>query len=685
MKTNMPPPGVGSPPSLPGDGINAAPEDSLPFTEPNWASFKGGGSLPAGVVDLEKAAELEESAIINQIQRCRDESADIRRSLEPSWRKYEANYYAQNGMEEKEDWQASLEVPEVYNKVRSAVAGMQGVLLDAPDFFTVEKAGQYADDHVVNFIQEWLHIVAADTDLIGALLETWESSFLYGTGWLSVGFEEYIDTRPHVVTKPLYEDQQAAMMAAQQGLPTSETVVEVEAIARGRFVLRNISPFNVFADPYAKTFDKARYVVVEELVNEDVLIAGRDAGMYDFDELGAPDSTLTGEREGSISPSAWADDQRPEGGPSRRHKLTTYYGNLYDGDGELAVENWKACIVNGRKLISVGPNPLWSGKFPLVCSTPLPHREKLWGRSLVEADANVQQELTQLTNLILDDIKYSVLGAFMVDESKSDEPGEIDSIEPGRVYRGRDDFVRKLNFTTQSSMAWPVIQHLQSIGDTSTAIGEFTAPGAPTSRGRASATEVQTRSQAGTAYMQQMSRRLELNDVQPTLQLLYEFILQFGGDDANPKLRGLLEQFGGPQLLYDPVARFQLLDQPFSIEVHGISQVMSRESMNAKLQEALSTSQNLGMPPQSQIPIFYAILSNMGLDPQELGYPADEAAMQQMQMQMQMAQDAQNNSAPQGGPANPPSGAAQPPAGAPTPEQLQATPMSGANSDGNQN
>jgi hypothetical protein len=670
-------------PYMPSPGSASAPEsfteiepvntgDELPFSSPPSAEFKGEGA-PAGVVDLEKASQLTEDEIIQTVRRAREDSAKIRRPLENAWRKYEANYYATSDWTEKEDWQAQLQIPEILMKVRSAVASMQGALVDSPDWFTVQKTSQYADDHLVNFIQKWMHIVVDDTDLIDHLLRTWESSFLYGTGWLCLQYEEYVDRRPRVVERPLYADQQTAMMAAQQGMPVTETVVETDAIARGRFSLKNLSVFNVFPDPYANTFKQCKYVITEDLIDEEDLIAGRDAGMYQFDDLGAPMSTLPGERDGSIAPNSWAEDQSPSG-DRRRHLVQCYYGNLYDSDGDLVCENWKVVIANERTLLSIGPNPMWSGKFPMICSTPLEHREMLWGRSLVEADANVQEEMTQLTNLILDDIKYSVLGAFMVDESKSDEPGDIDSIEPGRVYRGRDGFLGKLNFTTQSNMAWPVLQHLQKIGDTSTAIGEFTAPGMPTSRGRASATEVQTRSQAGTAYLQQVARRIEQNDVEGILQLIFEYIIQWGGDDSNPKLTELLSEYGGPQLLYDPVSRFKILDQPVKIQAHGISQVMSREAMNVKLMEILNASQSLGMPPSTQVPIFYSLVSNLGLDPMDLGYPPDEAAYQQMLMSMQMAQE---QGGAQAGAGNPPvSDAGQTPAAPPTSEQLAAQPMS---------
>ena len=621
----------------------------LPFSAPNWSeSTAAGAALPAGMVDPEKAAELTEEEIINQVKRCRSESARVRSDLEPGWRRAEAAFYAESQYEDsKEAWQSDLVVPTVSEHIRTAVAMMQGALLDQSEFFTVEREGAYADDAITNLVQKWLELAVDDTAFVKHFLTMWQDSFLYGTGWMVIEQEEYIDRSPRVVERPLYQDPQMAIQASMQGLPMSEKVVETDALARSRTVLRPISPWHLYPDPFALQFEDCKYVIREQLVDEEDLISARDAGQYQFDELGPPANKFPADRDGSISPTSYAENEGSGDANRRRHLVTTYHGNIKDNDGNMVCENWRVVIANDKTLLSIGPNPLFSGKYPYICSTPLEHRETLWGRSLVESDVRVQEEMTSLMNLMLDDARFSVLSAFQVDEGQSDEPGEIDSIEPGRVYRGRGQFINKLQFQSQANSAFPLYSQLQSIGDRSTSITEFVA-GTPTSRGRPSATEVSTKSQAGQAYLQQLARRLEEDDVERGLGLLYEFLVQFGGDDSNPKLGQLLEGFGGPQILFDPVARFELLDKPVSLTVNGISQVMSREGMNGKLMEALNVSMQLGMPPQSQIPLFYAMLSNLGLDPRQLGYPADAQEMEMLQQQMMMQQQNQG-AAPAGG------------------------------------
>ena len=621
-------------------------DSELPFAVPNWADLKGAGSaLPAGVIDAEAAAALTSDEVVNQIRLAKAESAKLRLPLEDGWRLYEAAYFSQYSHTDREAWQSRLEIPEVTNKIRAAVAQMSGSLLEADDWFSVFERGTVTDSRVVELVEKWLSLEVKNTDFINHYSKLFEDAFLYGTGWLAFGFEEYIDYRPRTVTKPLYADPQAAMQANMQGLPLSETVVETDAIARGRNVLRNVSPWDVYPDPFATTFSDAKYVLEETMVDEYDIYAGRTAGMYDFEgELGSPmgmsDAALS-----SATPSAWARRQSPTT-KRKRHLVTTYYGCLYDAAGEMVCKNFKVVLADYKTVLSIGPNPLWNGEFPYICSTPLDHREMLWGRSLVETDALIQAEMTGLTNLMLDDIRYSVLAAFVMDPSKSEEPIDIDSVEPGRVYRGRDGMIQKLSFTSQSSAAWPILQHLQQIGDTSTGITEF-VQGRPTSRGRPSATEINQKSSAGQAYLSTIARGSERNDVERGLNLLYQHIIQFGSDDGDPDMIAILDGFGGTQLLNDPVARFEILDQPVGIEVGGISKVLSRESTNVKLQEVLAAGEGMGLPPNQKASILYAMISNLGLDPAQLGWPATEEEYQAMLQQMQVSTDAQNEN---GGP-----------------------------------
>ena len=608
-----------------------------PFPEVPWAEqMEGGGSTDNGIIYPERAANVTNEEIVKQLADCKRESEQARRDLEPRWRWYEDLYYQRTNNPNKEDWQAQIAIPELWHRIRVAVSMLQGVLLDAPEWFTLEKVNHLGDDQVIRFIKKWLDYTQEDAKLIPALLECWEEAFLLGTGCLAVDWEEKVESRPHIEQVPLYRTMQEAVMAQMQGLPTTRTQVVQTPAYRGHLRVRRVPLWRIFPDPYATKFEDCKYVIEEMEVDEEDLEAGVKAGIYDsIEDIGAP------VRMGADSP--WADNRDALKGTAsrrRRHLLQEYTGNIYDDEGRCVAKNFCVTVVNERKIIRIGPNPLWSGRSRYVWSTPIPHKDRIWGVPLTESDATVQEEMTTLLNLMLDDVKYAVLGAFQVDESASDEPTDIEGIEPGKIYRGRGEFIRKMMFNTNINQAWPVMNYLQGLGDKSTQINEF-VDGSPSSRGRPSATEVQGKTQAGTAYVHNMARRLEMEDIETALGLIFENLVQFGGDDSDPALQDLIAAWGGPQLLTDEIARFQILDQPFKIKARGLSMLMNREGLLNRLMQMLQVTQQLGVMPQNMSRILYLAFSAMGFDPAQLGFPPDEESYQhqQMMMQMQAAQE----------------------------------------------
>jgi hypothetical protein len=59
-------------------------------------------------------------------------------------------------------------------------------------------------------------------------------------------------------------------------------------------------------------------------------------------------------------------------GPRKQHLLQIRYGNFYDDDGSMLVENWVSIVANKKKVIALDSNPSWTGKRPYILTTPLP-------------------------------------------------------------------------------------------------------------------------------------------------------------------------------------------------------------------------------------------------------------------------------------------------------------------------
>jgi hypothetical protein len=596
-----------------------------------------------------RAQSMTEEDIVQMVTAARQSSATARAPLERDWRRWEDLYHLRSFDGRKQGWQAQVSVPEMQTKIRVSLSMLQGVLLDAPKWFQAIDESKLYFEPEVRLLQHWLEIVAEQAKLVEALLSMWEEAFVIGTSFMRVSAEDYMESRPHVMPpdpmevqawqQQMQQWQMAAMQLGPQAgapPPPPRPYVAASSTERTKFECKWISAWCVYPDPYAPDFYSGKFVIEESMVDEEDLLSRVRAGVYDsIDDIGEPIS-WDATRESRYRRTELLDSRALR---RRQHLVQTYLGNIYDKDGRIVAENWRIVVVNEKSIVAIGPNPNWRGQWPLICSTPIPYRGRPWGMALCDADSKVQEQLEKVLNLMIDDAMYAVLGVFLMDETKCDEPSMPEDIWPGKVYRGREEFIKKLQFQTQINSLWPLYSKLEAIGQSSTQISEF-VDGSPSSRGRPTATEVQSKTSAGTAYLHNVARRLEENDAERALNLLKEMILQYGSDTSDPRLSHLLERFGGPgaaAFFQDDVTRFQTLDVPAKIQVRGISMMMSRQDVMQRLMQLMSLGQQLGIPPPNMLKIFYTAVSTLGFDPEQLDLPESPEAMAELQQQM-MAQ-----------------------------------------------
>jgi len=664
----MPPGGLPS-------GAAPAPPASLsdPFPRPTWADYvQRDDWRQLGIVDRERAAAMTEQDLVLMVQNARQQSATARAPLEVEWRRMEDLYHLRTMDRRKQGWQAKVKVPELQTKIRVTLSQLQGTLLDAPQWFQVYNDPKTYYEPQTRLLQHWLEIVLENARTVENVLAMWEEAFLLGTGFLRVSPEYFMERRPHIMPPDPMEVEQwqmamqqytyTAMQAQQMGQqpppppPPPRPYVATHDMERLKFETQFVSAWCIYPDPYASDFYKGKFVIEESAVDEEDIRSRQQAGVYDsIEDIGEPIS-WEASRESRYRRTELLDSRALR---RRQHLVQDYRGNIYDKDGKIVAENWWITAANEKTILRCAPNPRWRGQSGYICSTPLPYRGRPWGMPLCDADSRIQEQCEKVLNLMIDDAMYAVLGVFLMDETKCDEPSMPEDLWPGKIYRGREEFVRKIQFQTQINNLWPLYNKLEQIGQSSTQISEF-IDGSPSSRGRPTATEVQSKTSAGTAYLHNVARRLEENDLERLLTLLKDDIIQFGNDTGDPRLNDLLEQFGGPgaaQFFQDDLTRFQTLDVPTRITVRGISQMMSRQDLMQRLMQLMSLGQQLGIPPMNMLQIFYTAVSTLGFDPEQLGLPESPEAMQQLQQEMMTQQQAMAGGAGPGG-----SGSAAPPA-----------------------
>jgi hypothetical protein len=445
------------------------------------------------------------------------------------------------------------------------------------------------------------------------------------------------------------QDPEIAQQMMQMGMAPEQPQVMAGPEERWEVTYGNCTAWFMYPDPWAYDFYDS-WCVEESEIDESLMQERNTAGLYDaLDDVGGGVRIRQGEFQ-----SRWQRLELAESQASgrNRHLCTEYVGDIHDTNGKLVCKNWVVTILNERAIVRIGPNPSWKGTSRYIWSNPIPYPGRPWGRPMMESVAEMQEEQSGLFNLMLDDAKYAVMSAFLLNDADAYEPGEYDTIEPGKIYRGKDQFISKLQFPTSIGHIWPVMQFMQGLDDKSSQISEF-VDGTPTSRGRPSAAEVQSKSSSGSIYLHNLARRLEENDVERALQITADLLMQFGDEGGDPRISSIMEDFGGA-IMADPVTRMMMLDIPYRVEARGLSMVANREQMSNKIMQMMQTMMQMGVQPQTLVPVAYAYLTMNGMRPEQIGLPAEpEEYMQMLQALPQEAPGASGGPENTGGQAGP--------------------------------
>ena len=661
-------------------GLAAITTDLQPA--PGWVALQQQSGLPPEipgmVADPQRVIELlTDERIIQQHESDVDESRNARQERESEWRLSADLYNNVSDSAGKAEWQSDVFIPQIFLKVEMAKSLVKSSLLETPRWFSLEKLPAWSPDTAdVAFVEHILRVVLESADFIEEYMKCLEEGFLYGTGALKLVWEQWIERCPELTDVPITDDPQMTQQMQMMGQPTTRPVISSSPRPRSRLKAYHVPIWNIYPDPSHEDYRLGRFIVEEVLVDQEEIEDGIRLGRYncldDIKDIGTPSGTTYEFERRQREARQTMMGRR---GPRKQHLLSIRYGNFYDDDGKMLVENWVSIVANKKKVIALDSNPSVTGSHPYILSTPLPMRGTPWGRELIYAAKPLQLVLNAIYNLMIDSTTYGVIPACTVNKNKLDPDEDFDSLTPGAVYHVTGDgAIQPLKIATTPSEAMPMIQSFEGKIDESTSM-YGTLAGEPPIRGRATATQYQGEMQAGRAGASILAHGLETRDLEPIVQLAYENVLQYLSDISEPRLQEAFSVFMGPSTFLDEWNRFRLLNTKFVVRARGISAQMDKQAEIQKLMQLSTTAQMLGMPFQVQAKIFYRSAEAMGIDPRELNAPADETGWMMLQQQMMMQQQAAGGAGASSGGARPaspepPSGASAPP-GPPQAQDLQ--------------
>lgn len=114
-------------------------------------------------------------------------------------------------------------------------------------------------------------------------------------------------------------------------------------------------------------------------------------------------------------------------------KVTEFWGNILNTEGEIEFENVQAMVVNDTHLVlRPRPNPLWHQKSPYTASPLLEVANSVWHKALMDAPTQHCKSIIEMYNLVVDAAMKQVHAVSQLRKDMLDNPAQVsDGIKAG--------------------------------------------------------------------------------------------------------------------------------------------------------------------------------------------------------------------------------------------------------------
>lgn len=282
----------------------------------------------------------------------------------------------------------------------------------------------------------------------------------------------------------------------------------------------------------------------------------------------------------------------------RRHqiKLTEYWGNVIDSEGNLIYENVVFTVANDTYVIQrPTDNPYWHQKPPYIAAPIIRVPHGVWGKALMDAPSYLNKAINELFNLGLDGGLMAVHGIKEIREHWLEDPSQVENgIAPGdtlRVNAQAPPGASVLTNTNTSSIP-PEFMNMYNMVNQEHYTASLTNDlrmGVANFRS-VKATEVVEASQSITSMFTGMAKQIEVEYLTKVLEMSWQCIAQHIDDMDEEVLVSLfgrqradeLRKMSGAEIFAESV-------QGCKFSVFGISATMDQMKDFTHLQGLLQT------------------------------------------------------------------------------------------------
>lgn len=527
--------------------------------------------------------KMTNQEVIDWVLACKSESQDSQlereRLADRAWRAY----FNEMDFSKKEPWQSKVALPIWAMAVDQAKGAMGNALKKAQRLFSIEvpNPNDQLAVSVAHFTQDALSELLRRSQINKVITDGLHAGLITNMMVFKAKLiEEEIER-----FEPIFKDVPVSPPQFNpDGTPTTAHILDHQAVVEStlRFDIPVINPVNFWVDPANRglykiqraLWDTARLETqdAKNLFRAPALAAAltTDAANSMEDDIERRNMQLLGTRNAM----------------RRQVELLEYWGPIYDKQGRLRYKNRWVIIFNRKELGLMDPYPFWHGGDPYSVSNLIRVPFSPYGKMLYQHAGPLNIAITELMCMILDSEKYGTLKGFGIDTGLLEDVDEIaDGLFPGITLSTLGpNAIQQLDFKGAGQLSLQVLGELIQGHQNATGINEFLT-GQASTRGRATATEVQTKGQQSAGFFDSLSGEVEEYGLEPLIEKCWWNMLQFFDQWDAPYMQALAAKWAIPieVLGRNAVERYKIMHQPFKFHVVGLSAMLRRAEMQEKL------------------------------------------------------------------------------------------------------
>jgi len=217
------------------------------------------------------------------------------------------------------------------------------------------------------------------------------------------------------------------------------------------------------------------------------------------------------------------------------HLEYVYSRCMTSDQGKILDENVHFVIANKEHVVYYGKNILPKGEFPYVVGFPMKVLKGKYGRGYISKLRSLLSSYVESMNLLLDAFTLNTLGVYEV-VTNNIETGKahlFGSVVPGRLYPvTQTGTINQVYNNAVNPNSSSLLFTLDRLIQNRSFQNEF-FQGAPTSKGRPTASEVSQKSQDTNAFFADIANEIERAIIEPTLELLLYTELIYMNDSSH--------------------------------------------------------------------------------------------------------------------------------------------------------